>query len=123
MTTSPTNVPNVPVDPMYELQNDKIVLTSQGKTFFESFINYFINNFSSEGLVAPNQSTSSINSIQNNTLPDGSYTCQYGTLIYNSNTNKLMVALNNGSNIPIFYNILTSADPVLMSTDPVFMLL
>lgn len=106
MTTSPTNVPNVPVDPMYEIQNGKIILSAVGKTFFETFINYFMTNFSSEGLVPPSQSAANITSIQNNRLPNGNYTCQFGTLIYNSTTNSLMVALNNGSNVPVFHTIM-----------------
>lgn len=106
MTTSPTNVPSVPIDPMYEIKDGKVLLTAVGKNFFETFINYFFKNFSSEGLVSPTQSTSDINSIQNNTLQNGNFTCQYGTFIYNSTTNNLMVCLNNGSNVPQFYNVL-----------------
>lgn len=106
-TTVP-NVPSVPLDPMFHMQGDQCVLTSVGKSFFETLINYFYTNHSSEGLVAPTQSAANITSIQNNTLPNGSHTCQFGTFIYNQTANTIMIALNNGSGAPIFKTITTS---------------
>jgi len=111
---SPTvpNVPNVPIDPMFEVKGTDVVLTSVGKNFFEQFIKYFFTNFSSEGLVAPTQTNASpsynINTIQDNKNPQGEYTCAYGTLLYDITTNNLVVCLNNGSNQPLFQNILTA---------------
>jgi hypothetical protein len=48
---------------------------------------------SEEGLVAPTQSAGNITTIQNNTNTEGEFTCQGGTLIYNSTTNELQVCI------------------------------
>lgn len=114
------NVPAVPVDPMFHMQGDQCVLTSVGKSFFETLINYFYTNHSSEGLVAATQPAANVASIQNNTLPNGSYTCQYGTFLYDSTLNNLVVCLNNGSNVPQFYSIMTGP---LGATPNMFLLL
>lgn len=103
------NVPNVPTDPMFELKGNNIVLTSIGKNFFEQFINYFFTNFSNEGLVAPSQGNTNANTIVHHQNSSSQFTCAYGTLLYNSDTNTLQVCINNGSNVPIFVNVLTSA--------------
>lgn len=75
----------------------------------QSLMNTFIGE---EGVVMPTQTASNITVIQNNTqmTPNGVnyHTCAYGTLIYDSTDNTARVALNNGSNAPIFKTITTS---------------
>jgi hypothetical protein len=108
------NVPNVPVDPMFEVKDNNVVMTSVGKSFFESFINYFFENFSNEGLVAPTQNTANSTIIQNNmnnASPTPQFTCGYGRLLYNSDTNQLMVSFDNGVGQPVFVNLLTELGP------------
>ena len=48
---------------------------------------------SEEGLVAPTQDAANITVIQNNMNEQGQTTCAAGTLIYNSTTNQLQVAI------------------------------
>jgi hypothetical protein len=95
------NVPNVPIDPMFENSKDKIVLTSVGKDFFEQLIKYFMNNFSSEGLVSPTQTTANINTIVSNQDNKLNYTSGFGRKFYNSTTNSMQVTINNGSGVPV----------------------
>ncbi len=99
------NVPNLPTDPIVD---NKGILTTIGKNFFEQLIKELFINFSNEGLVSPTQSDSNVTTIQNNQNSKSQYTTPYGTLLYNSTNNSLMVALNNGSNAPIFMNLLTA---------------
>lgn len=59
-----------------------------------------------QGLVAPTQSSANIASIAANTNPSsGAYTCQYGTIIYNSTNNTVQIAINNGSGAPVFKTV------------------
>ena len=101
------NVPNVPIDPMYENKNGQIVMTSVGKNFFEQLISFFYQNFSNEGLVMPTQTASNIIAIQNFKYPNNTYKTQYGTMIYNSDpsANSIMIAVNDGSGAPIFKTV------------------
>jgi hypothetical protein len=65
-------------------------------------------NMGNEGLVAPSQTNPNMLIIQNNQNAAGENTAAYGTLIYNTDTNMLNVALDNGSGAPVFYPITTT---------------
>lgn len=99
------NVPNVPIDPMFEVKDNQVILTSVGKDFFESFIKFFFTNFSNEGLVAPTQTATNLTTIQNNQNSQSQYTCQYGTILYDSTDNSIRISINNGSGAPIFKTV------------------
>lgn len=99
------NVPNVPIDPMYEVKGNQVLLTSVGKNFFEQFISFFFMNFSNEGLVAPTQTAANITTLQNFQNSNGTYKTQYGTILYDSDDNSIRIAINNGSGIPIFKTV------------------
>src|SRR6185437_3027813 len=102
MTTNINNVPNVPIDSMFELQDKTIVLTSAGRNFFEQLITYFYTNFSNEGLVAPTQSASNITTLQNFKNANGQYKVAFGTMLYDSTDKTLRVAVDDGTGKPVF---------------------
>lgn len=92
--------------------NEDGTLTEVAQSFFDLLSNVLIKNIGPEALVAPTQSATNINTIVNNvtTGPTGltTYTCQFGTIIYDSDTNTTLVCLNNGSGVPVFKTITTS---------------
>jgi len=90
-------VPNLPTGPI--VREDGFA-TDDELTFRQSLITSLQDNFGSEGLVAPSQSTSDITIIQDNRERDpvdplvaGPYTCAAGTIIYDSDTDELKVAI------------------------------
>jgi hypothetical protein len=95
-------VPNLPTSP---ITNQDGTLSDVGKDFFNALISGLQANFSNEGLVAPPQNASNITTIQNNQLENSQYTCQYGTILYDSTNNSGRFAINNGSGAPIFKTI------------------
>lgn len=100
--TNINNVPDVPVDPMFQLEGKNVVLTGSGKNFFENLIRYLITNFSSEGLVAPSQTNTNITTLQNFQYPNGQYKIAFGTMIYDSVDKTLRVAIDDGTGKPVF---------------------
>lgn len=88
-------VPNLPTGPMV---GEDGMPTDDEITFRQILVTSLQDNFGDEGLVAPSQPNDiapddHITQIQNNQLPDGQYTCQPGTIIYNSTNDTLMVAI------------------------------
>jgi len=57
-------------------------------------------NFGSEGIVAPTLTAAQITAVQNNQLENGQYSCQYGTIVYNSTANSMMMAISDGGSPP-----------------------
>lgn len=92
--------------------NEDGTLSDVAQSFFDLLNTVLIKNIGSEGVIAPSQSASNIMIIQNNkttnVVLNNSYTCQFGTLIYDNTNNKLVVSLDNGSGAPIFKNVLTT---------------
>jgi len=72
------------------------------RQFFDQLINTLQKFAGEEGIVLPPQAASNITIIQNNQLQNLSYTCNFGTGLYNSTANSIMFAINNGSGAPIF---------------------
>jgi len=100
--------------PIMDFRGSKFVnpdgsLTDVAQSFFDLLQQILVNNIGTEGLVAPSQTAVGITQIQNNTTSSVtgliSNTCQFGTLLYDSDNNLLKVALNNGSGNPIFKTI------------------
>ena len=97
MNNQPIRIPNLPIGKMVEQDGNP---TQQELTFRQNLITSLNNYVGSQGLVAPSQTTDNINTIETNTsinpstgkLP-GPYTCQPGTIIYNTDTDTLMVAI------------------------------
>ncbi len=96
------NVPDLPIDAVVDKEGK---FTDVGKSFFQQLTSQLQLYFGNEGLVAPTQSASNITIIQNNTNLQGNYTCNYGTIIFNATANSMQMAVNNGSNVPIFKTV------------------
>lgn len=83
-------VPNLPMG----LMVDKEGLATDGENIFrQALISSLQSNFGNEGLVPPSQTTANIAIIAAHTLPNGEYTCQPGTMIYDTDTDELKVAI------------------------------
>lgn len=107
----PVRIPNLPTGP---LVNKDGYPTPEELTFREALLTLLNSILGSEGLVMPSQTGVNITTIQNNVMqaPLSSnpiYTCQYGTMIYQtdavSGAVAVKVAVNNGSNIPVFKTV------------------
>lgn len=93
--------------------NEDGTLTEVSQSFFDLLTTILIKSIGQEGIVSPTQDSASIALIQDNQVSNvltgnSSYTCQFGTLIYDSTNNKLIVALDDGFGIPVFKNVLTT---------------
>lgn len=93
--------------------------TPEWKIIMEQLLITLNQNAGPEGLVAPSQPDTLLNpnvtTIQDNKIPSSMapssptfvYTCKFGTILYNSTANTLMVALDSGGGIPKFYTVVT----------------
>ena len=93
MTT--IRIPNLPDGKMVD---DSGETTGEEKTFRQALLTSLQKNFGNEGCVVPSQTTANILLIQNNTYIDQAtglpvYTCQGGTMIYDTTTDELKVAI------------------------------
>jgi hypothetical protein len=92
-------IPNIPVG---KVLNEEGYLSDEFKTFFYELIKTMQENLGDEGLVSPTQTASNLTIIQNNVLPNGAYSCKFGTTLYDSTNNTGRFAIDNGSGAPIF---------------------
>jgi len=108
-------IPNLPTGPIVDANG---VATDGESTFRRILITSLQKNFGSEGLVAPTQPndamttppTDYIDQIQNNTVfnpatGNDEYTCQFGTILYNSTANSIMIAIDDGTGAPVFRTV------------------
>jgi hypothetical protein len=100
----PTNIPDLPVSPMTDEQGNP---TAPEYQFRQNLVQSLQSVTSDEGLVPPAQNSANILIIQNGTNPQGEFTCQRGTLIYNTDTDQLMVCIY-VAGVPTFKNVLHS---------------
>lgn len=96
-------IPNLPVGRLVDENGNT---TDEEQTFRQTLISSLQDNFGSEGCVVPSQTTDNITKIQNHTVIDQAtgnsvYTCKGGTLIYDTDTDELKVAILSGG-IPSF---------------------
>lgn len=98
------NIPELPVSPLVESDGNP---TAQEYQFRQNLIQSLQSVTSDEGLVPPSQNTANITIIQNGTDTEGNFTCQRGTLIYNTDTNELQVCIY-VAGVPTFKNLLHS---------------
>lgn len=80
------NIPNLPVSPLVDKDGNPSDVETN---FRQDLITALQNGLGPEGLVPPSQPTANITTIAANQLPNGQYTAQGGTLIYDSTTNTL----------------------------------
>ncbi|MGL6123752.1 MAG: hypothetical protein ACRC1W_12210 [Shewanella sp.] len=83
-------VPNLPTGFMTEADGSP---TDDEMVFRQNLISSLQQNFGNEGLVAPSQSAANIAIIAANQNENSQYTTQAGTMIYNTDTDALMVAI------------------------------
>ena len=107
---NPQPVVRIPNLPMGQITDGKGFATETEQTWRQSLISSLQNNFGPEGCVLPTQSAANIITIQDNNYIDPAtrlpvYTCQYGTMLYNSTANSIMIAVNNGSGQPVFRTV------------------
>lgn len=110
------NIPNF-VD--MKVIGDDGYFTPEWKMIMQQLLTTLVDNASDEGLVAPTQpndvTNPNVTTIQDNKIqssvspspPNFMYTCKFGTLLYNSTANTLMVALDSGGGVPKFYTVVT----------------
>ena len=97
------NIPNLP--PLSPTVDENRMRTPTEQVFMDQLIKQLQQNAGPEGLVMPTQDATNITAIQNNQLPNGEYTCAYGTMLYNSTANSIMIAIDNGSGVPVFKTV------------------
>jgi hypothetical protein len=97
------NIPSYVDVPMVDMQTGMV--SAQWKPILQQLLTTLIDNASDQGLVVPSQDATNVALIQNNVVsnPTGNqFTCQFGTLLYNTTTNQLLVALSNAG-VPTFH--------------------
>ncbi len=95
-------VPNLNVGKMVDEQG---MATIEEMSFRQTLLTSLQQNFGNEGLVAPTQTAANITIIQDYQLENKEYSCQYGTIIFNSTANSIMIAVNDGTGKPIFKTV------------------
>jgi len=92
--------------------NEDGTLSAPAQGFFDLLQKFLVKNIGEEGLVAASQTTGARLDIQNNFTTSvtniDTYTCQFGTFLYDITTNKVYVTLNPGlTGKPVFTEIAT----------------
>lgn len=110
MTTSPPPIIRVPNLPTGQITDNNGNPTDDELTFRHTLITNLQKLMGNEGLVAPTQTAANITLIQNNTYPNPATgapvkTCQFGTILYNSTDNSIMISIDDGSGNPIFKTV------------------
>ena len=97
-------IPNLPSGKMV---NSDGTPTDDELTFRQILTTNLQKYFGNEGIVLPSLTAADILVVQNNLLPDGSYTCQFGTQVYNSTLGTVMIAVEFplASGIPVFKTV------------------
>ena len=97
-------IPNLPNG---EIVNEDGTATDDEQTFRQTLVSNLQRLFGSEGVVLPSLTTDEITIVQNNLLPDGSYSCAFGTQIYNKTLGTVVIAVEFplSSGIPVFKTV------------------
>lgn len=96
---APIRIPNLPFGQIVDETGHP---TDDELTFRQALIGNLENFMGNEGLVMPTQTTANITEIQNAQNENGQYTCAFGTFIYDSTTNEIKAAIDDGTGKPIF---------------------
>ena len=104
-------IPNLPMGRIVDANGQP---TDEEQTFRQALLTLLQSLFGTEGVVMPSQTATNITSIQNNTdtTPGTSpattvYTCQFGTMIYDSTDNSIRIAIDSGgpTHAPVFKTV------------------
>ena len=98
------NIPDLPVS---QITDKDGFATAPEYQFRQNLVQSLQSVTSNEGLVPPSQTSANITIIQNGKNPQGQFTCQAGTLIYNTDTNQLQVCIL-VAGVPTFKDVLHS---------------
>lgn len=104
------NIPSFQDIPVIVKRGDDYYWSDEWRNIMQQLIQALQLDASDEGLVAPTQTSAAspnnkIQLIQNNQLSNGSYTCKFGTMLYDSTNNSGRFCVNNGAGIPLFKTI------------------
>lgn len=99
------NLIRVPNLPMGKMVDENGMPTDNELAFRQQLITTLNQLFGNEGCVVPTQTAANITVIQNNVNPQGQYTCAFGTILYNSDANSIMIAVDNGAGAPLFKTV------------------
>lgn len=109
MTTPLIRIPNLPTG---AITNSEGNATDDEMTFRHTLISNLQNLFGSEGCVVPTQSYSNMLLIQNNQLPNGQFTCAFGTCLYVPDflvmavpTHSIVFCVPDGGGNPLFKRV------------------
>jgi len=102
MSNRKIRIPNLPLGKWVD---DDGAPTPEYLTFLQTVISSLQIYFGDEGCVFPTQNSDNITVIQNNQLPNGEYSCQYGTGLYDETNNEIKFAVDDGSGAPIFKTV------------------
>ena len=95
-------IPNLPVGKMVESDGNPTAVELQ---FRQNLVQALQGGASQEGLVMPTLTATQNATDVSNQDSQGNNTCAYGTMVYNSTANSIMIAINNGSNQPVFKTV------------------
>jgi hypothetical protein len=103
-------IPNLPSGPIVDKDGNP---TQAELNFRQMLLQQLQLLMGNEGLVMPMQSSSNITTIQDNSnLVPGTnittYPCQFGTMIYNETDKSVMVAIDDGTGVPVFKTVTLS---------------
>ena len=101
-------IPNLPTGQIVDETGQP---TDDELTFRQTLVTSLQQNFGDEGCVVPSLTQDEITTIQDNTEDNPSdpmsplYTCQFGTIVYNADTNEIQIAIDDGAGAPIFKTV------------------
>lgn len=107
-STPVRQVIRIPNLPMGTIVKEDGTATDDELTFRQILVTNLQKLFGSEGVVLPSLTSDEIDDIEayQQTTPAGDiYTCQYGTMVYNSTANSVMIAVNDGADAPLFKTV------------------
>jgi len=98
-------IPNLPLGPMTDSNGNP---TDDELTYRQSLNTNLQTLFGKEGVVVPTLTATQITTIEGNSIGTGAnllYTTQYGTIVYNSTANSIMIAVDDGAGAPLFKTV------------------
>ena len=114
-------IPNLPLG---KVVDENGMPTAEEQTFRQTLLSALQSLFGNEGCVVPTQSAANITVIQNNQVPAPgttlgyTYSCAFGTMLYNSDANIIEAAINSNSsdNAPVFDQVFLFDDETVYPT-------